>query len=417
MNTIQPSRNTQQAPPTDSPQAFDLPNAGNFEHELFVAQSDTEWFTKSDTQSEKERIQKEQSERKRLDEQYADVIAADSTKVMRFTDDLQEESFQKQTLSKQEAFDGAVQKKLAGPKAHLATPAVQGEETTEDIKMRFAEVLSKSSEENAQKKPVDLKTLGVKPENTQSNSAKLSGLSQMAEMLQKSGLPNGAQNAVNAQNLQLDRPTVRSLSEGQLSDMGQKNQSANGQSTKLTAKTSLSKGQATNTSGSSLTGELNKTDLNSQAKSLESQNNRPVNIEEVVGKVKLMLSTNKNEMVMRLAPEHLGKLEIRLKKEGDKLIGRFKVQSTEAKRALETQFSQLQQGLEEQGIKVEEFSILVDDQSSAESTFTFNEGRNQQQNSDESRLGNTIQTDRNEAAAAATSSATTGADSGVSLYI
>ncbi|NQU62912.1 MAG: flagellar hook-length control protein FliK [SAR324 cluster bacterium] len=100
----------------------------------------------------------------------------------------------------------------------------------------------------------------------------------------------------------------------------------------------------------------------------------PLNIKDVVGTVKIMISSKTNEMVLQLAPEHLGKLEIRLRKEGDKLIGRFKVESLQAKEAIESQLYQLKQGLAEQGVHVEEFTVIIKGESDASQSFAFNQG-------------------------------------------
>ncbi|MFH2132420.1 MAG: flagellar hook-length control protein FliK, partial [bacterium] len=98
----------------------------------------------------------------------------------------------------------------------------------------------------------------------------------------------------------------------------------------------------------------------------------PVNIKDVVGRVKIMISSKTNEMVMKLSPEHLGKLEIQLKKEGDKMIGRFTVDNLQAKKALEAELPQLKHALTEQGIHIEEFTVTLNSDDGSNSSFAFN---------------------------------------------
>ena len=432
MNTIQLNTNTQSSLPSDPSQSVKPPTTEDFEQQLFVAQKDTQWFTEIDAQSEKERVQKEQSEQKRLDEALENEKAAelmsmatmaktqlnDSTETMRIVDDIENESLQRQTMSKQETFNKAVQEKVSVQKAHLVTPTVPGEDTAEQSAVKFSELLTKGSEDTTYKPVSDLKNLAQKPEapNTTANSAKLAALPQMNDLFQRSQSSNGMQNLVNTQDLQLNRQVAKNISEGQSSNLGQKNQTEKGLISRSGTRTATSRGTSS-TPTFSASVELGKSDGSAQTKSLDSRAPTQVNVSDVVGKVKLMISTKTNEIVMRLAPEHLGKLEIKLKKEGDKYAGRFKVESSEAKKALESQISQLQQGLAEQGIHIEEFSILVNEQGANESTHTFADGKNQQQNSQESRSGNSVEADPAPSNVESTVSAASQTDSGFNLYI
>jgi flagellar hook-length control protein FliK len=102
------------------------------------------------------------------------------------------------------------------------------------------------------------------------------------------------------------------------------------------------------------TGETESTSKPSAAKEAD----RP-QMKDVVNNVKIMLSSGKDTIVIRLTPEHLGKLEIKLKKSGDSLTGEFKVESAETKKLLQAEFAQLQQDLQNQGIKLEHYTIQV----------------------------------------------------------
>ncbi len=91
----------------------------------------------------------------------------------------------------------------------------------------------------------------------------------------------------------------------------------------------------------------------------QDQTAKAKNLSTVVDNVRIMLSSGKDTIVIRLMPEHLGKLEIKLKKSGQNLVGEFKVDSVEAKELLTAEFQQLEQDLESQGIKLEKFTIRV----------------------------------------------------------
>ena len=97
-----------------------------------------------------------------------------------------------------------------------------------------------------------------------------------------------------------------------------------------------------------------------------------VDVQEVAGNVKIMLNRAQDEMTMKLNPQHLGKLEIRLKKDGDHMVANLKVDSLEAKHVLEQQLPELKESLSRQGIEVSSFDINLADESFG---FAFGEGK------------------------------------------
>ena len=97
-----------------------------------------------------------------------------------------------------------------------------------------------------------------------------------------------------------------------------------------------------------------------------------VDVKEVAGNVKIMLNRAQDEMTMKLNPQHLGKLEIRLKKDGDHMVASLKVESLEAKHVLEQQLPELKESLSRQGVDVASFDINVSDESFG---FAFGEGK------------------------------------------
>ncbi len=118
-----------------------------------------------------------------------------------------------------------------------------------------------------------------------------------------------------------------------------------------------------------------------QSKQAKATQSNQIQMQQIVDKVKMILSSNKSEMIIKLSPEHLGKLEVKLKKTSEGMTGTMKVESQMVKELLEPQLGQLQQSLEQQGVKLEDLSILVNDQSNQESMFA---GFENQTNSEKS---------------------------------
>jgi len=78
--------------------------------------------------------------------------------------------------------------------------------------------------------------------------------------------------------------------------------------------------------------------------------------------IKMMLNAQKTEMTLKLKPEHLGKVEIKLSKAGEQLNGKMKVDSVEAKAAMERALPELKENLLNMGIEVDQFTVEVNDQ-------------------------------------------------------
>jgi flagellar hook-length control protein FliK len=143
-----------------------------------------------------------------------------------------------------------------------------------------------------------------------------------------------------------------------------------------TIKPIITRGDAVSTSGSgALSGSGEKATM-LKANAATAKSDKPTgNLGEIEQKVRYLLSSRKNELVMQLHPEHLGKLVIRLKKEGNRLTGHFRVDSIQAKEALEPQMAQLQRNLADQGIQVQNLRIHVngDDPAASGQGFAFND--------------------------------------------
>ncbi len=101
------------------------------------------------------------------------------------------------------------------------------------------------------------------------------------------------------------------------------------------------------------------------------------NVKDVADNIKILLNSGRDTIIIRLNPEHLGKLEIKLKKAGEALTGEFKVDSVEAKKILSAEFAQLQQDLENQGIKLDQFTVFVKGEENSAYSQNSSQGQHQ----------------------------------------
>ena len=82
-------------------------------------------------------------------------------------------------------------------------------------------------------------------------------------------------------------------------------------------------------------------------------------VKELVDKAKLTISKGKNEMELKLKPEQLGKLSMKIATEEDGVIGRITVENDVVKQVIEANLNTLKDSLQQQGIKVQGFQVDV----------------------------------------------------------
>lgn len=80
----------------------------------------------------------------------------------------------------------------------------------------------------------------------------------------------------------------------------------------------------------------------------------------VMEEVKISLNQNKSEMQIKLEPETLGKLTIKISSENGVLNASFFAENDKAKMMIENQMMELKKTLESQGIQVQNLSVTVD---------------------------------------------------------
>jgi flagellar hook-length control protein FliK len=99
---------------------------------------------------------------------------------------------------------------------------------------------------------------------------------------------------------------------------------------------------------------------------LQKENLVPINksdiINQVVKKADILISDSHQEMMMKLEPESLGKLNLKIVVEKGLITAKFMAESQQVKEVLESSFNQLKDALQEKGIVVQSFSVSVGQQ-------------------------------------------------------
>ncbi len=103
--------------------------------------------------------------------------------------------------------------------------------------------------------------------------------------------------------------------------------------------------------------EVKDTAVHSTQKSSEAQGTEI--IKQIVKKAEVILKNDKSEMIMKLEPEALGKLNLKVIVENGKVEARFVAENYQVKEAIEANFNQLKDMLQQKGIAVQGFSVSV----------------------------------------------------------
>ncbi len=365
MNVIQANTSPQTSVQQESgSQDADMNIKREFEGHLSTAKQHVEWFTDEKIGSEKKRIIKEQIERKRNKNEKEDEVIEEFASSSLKNEDKMDISLQETSHSRLQVSENKVQnaqikkntnhdigqKKVDQKNVHFVQPAAEMEnasETGDD----FSKVLTNHKEAH-QQTPSTLSSLN------------LSGETVSADQQKKLDLTNRGSNIQNSIENKLDSTRIQGLKDKSdqssiqnRSAFQKQNKAEFSQAGKTTEKAQVHKGVGFSNEIQQASGKENQ-DNNLKAENKDLSKAEKANIKEITGNLRIMLSAKKDVMTVNLAPEHLGKLEIKLKKMGDKMSGVFKVENKEAEEMLKSQFSQLRESLEEQGIKIDEFTVI-----------------------------------------------------------
>ncbi len=85
---------------------------------------------------------------------------------------------------------------------------------------------------------------------------------------------------------------------------------------------------------------------------------------QIKGSLKTVIVGNKEALMVKLNPRHLGNISVFLKKEGNKVSLKLLVQNTHVKELVENNFNTLKQELAKEHVKLEQFQIDIEQESS-----------------------------------------------------
>jgi flagellar hook-length control protein FliK len=103
---------------------------------------------------------------------------------------------------------------------------------------------------------------------------------------------------------------------------------------------------------------IKQANMNLQKESLVKMNKADI-LNQVIKKADIFLQDGHQEMIMKLEPESLGKLNLKLVVENGLITAKFVAESQQVKEVLESNFNKLKDTLQEKGIAVQSFSVSV----------------------------------------------------------
>jgi flagellar hook-length control protein FliK len=86
-------------------------------------------------------------------------------------------------------------------------------------------------------------------------------------------------------------------------------------------------------------------------------------VDQLVQKASLMIKENFSEMNIQLTPENLGKVDLKISIERGIVVAKFAAESQQVKELIESNLTNLKQQLTNQGLKVDQLSVTVGQQS------------------------------------------------------
>lgn len=326
----------------------------NFDNHLVAAQQDIDLFDQQNSSISKSQQHRQDIEQKRKQddtEKNDELAIVAQSALIKASDKKWNVEAQ---VAKNSIEQTAIQEKVSGQKARYRTPTIQENGVSEQVSQQDAgktELVQKSQKAMA----------------SEANLAEPK-FDDIQNQMAKKGNLNIAQEIGKNSQLKFNQGQVGAASSSMIaSNQNQSglNQQMNGDGSgfgKGTGKLAMKSG-STPSANENVSGTKQFQSVLQNKQTSASRSNQ-LQMQQIVDKVKMMLSSNKSEMIVKLSPEHLGKLEVRLKKVSDGMTGILKVESQMAKEVLEPQLAQLQQTLEEQGVKLDDISIFVQDQES-----------------------------------------------------
>jgi flagellar hook-length control protein FliK len=92
-------------------------------------------------------------------------------------------------------------------------------------------------------------------------------------------------------------------------------------------------------------------------------------LDQVTEKLEVSLFDNKSEMVIKLKPNDLGNVTVKISIENGVMNAKFLADSIKVKETLESSLNNLKESLKEQGLNVQDLNVSVDSGRSQNQTF------------------------------------------------
>jgi flagellar hook-length control protein FliK len=371
--------------PSNSPQDSRLSkhpslDIEKFANQLILAQKSIDWYGQEDSVEEKERIYQEQLKKYRALDDKEDEINATAFLSMINQKTFDEHAVTTRSFIKTETDQEFINEKVDLQKAHLRVPTInqgQDEIDTEN----FADLINKKmTEKSSEKVKVDTARLGITKESVDSRPEMKPDEQSTIDLTMRQKNQQSANITFNTIKTQSDQTSTKTHATftSQVSDQSQvKEQRFPGQKT---LSPQVAKGTTAIASSQFNTVESRQKVVEDKGPKPVRTSNENVSVKDVQNNIRYMISANRDQLTIKLVPAHLGKLEIQLKKAGERIRGRFKVENKQAKEAIKAKLSTLAKELEEQGIQIDEISILIHGDASSNESFLFGESRDQRQN-------------------------------------
>jgi flagellar hook-length control protein FliK len=371
--------------PSNSPQDIRLSKHQSldmeiFADQLFMAQKNVDWYSQEDSVEEKERLYEEQLKKYRALDDKEDELNATAFLNLINQKNNNEHVVTTRSFLKTETDQKFINEKVDLQKTHLRVPTVdqgQDEFNTED----FADLIDKKTAEKTSGRIVtDARESGLSKETIDTRlDAKLAGRSAI-DLL--AGQKNQQPADISIKNIKNPPDSTTSKNNIAISSQTSSQVPVKERQNPIQKPLSPQIAKGTPAINSSQSNTVDSRQRISQNKTIETARptNENMSVKDMQNNIRYMISNNRDQMTIRLVPAHLGKLEIQIKKVGERITGRFKVENKQAKEAIKARLSTLASELEEQGIQVDEISILINGDANSNESFSFGDNREQHQN-------------------------------------
>jgi len=216
----------------------------------------------------------------------------------------------------------------------------------EEVKTFIQNNISKLEQE-LNKKGIEIKNLNIqKVEITKANSEKVTNNSE-----------EGSQEEINNLFKKVYQPEISKSQNGEISTKDYK------EFFTLLEKANSNEKSNTKPLVNYLFGSDFKSEAISDKAKVDTENNLPAQkiIDSVIGKIKQTIIENKTQIEVKLVPENLGKLTVKIVSEEGKLSANIEVKNIEVKQVIDSSIPKIKENLGQNGIYVDQINVSLSD--------------------------------------------------------